>query len=188
MSLRRSYADNTGRRPAPGVRGRLVVVELNQGWLGSKELLRREVGQTPTGNCLWCDDHPDIVDALLPGRRHTAVNLLEQFGKALEFDLCTCATNEDAPSGATGFVDVIDLEGSIVFPHFSDLGSVLRTEDDAMTSDGIVDRNCCWSQIIHIYEATDGLLTEQCKTLVPGEFFEDSPWHEQSVTVSKVVV
>ncbi len=30
-----------------------------------------------------------------------------------------------------------------------------------MTSEGIVDRNCCWSQIIDIYKATDGLLTEQ---------------------------
>ena len=155
---RSATVDNRRR---PGVQGHLVVLKPNQGWLSSKELLRSKVGQTPTGNCRCIDNHPDLVDALLPGRRHVSVNLPQQFGKVFEFDLSTRAANEDAPSRAGGFVDVIDLEGNIVIPQFAYLGSVFRPEDYVMTSEGIVDRNCCWSQIIDIYKATDGLLTEQ---------------------------
>src|ERR1035441_7720927 len=111
------------------------MTDLGQGWLGSEEVLRGEVGQAPTGNCLRCDDNPYLVDALLPGQRHIAVDPPQQFGKPLEFDLFAGATNEDAPSRATVFVDVVDLKGNSVFPQPAYLGPALRTEDDSMTSD-----------------------------------------------------
>jgi hypothetical protein len=105
--------------------------------------------------------------------------------KVLEFDLFTGATNEDAPSRTAGFIDVVDLEGNIVFdPQSAYFGSILRTEDDAMTSEGIVDRNCCWSQVVHIDEPSDGLLPEQRETLVRRQVFEGSPCHGQSVSAS----
>lgn len=66
--------------------------------LRSKEILRDEVLQPPTGNGLGSDHHPDIVDALLPGQRHIAIYALEDVGEVLEVDVLACATDEDAPS------------------------------------------------------------------------------------------
>ena len=78
-------------------------------------------------------------------------------------------------------VDVIDLEGNIVFPQGLYFGSVVRAEDDVMTSDGIVDRNGGWSQVVRIDEAADGFLAEQRKAFVPGQVFELAFRHGKSV-------
>jgi hypothetical protein len=66
--------------------------------LRSKEVLRDEVLQPPIGNGLGSDDHPDLVDALLPGRRHTAVYPLEDLGKVLVVHFFAGATDENTPS------------------------------------------------------------------------------------------
>src|ERR1019366_5149710 len=131
---------------------------LSQDRCGLKEVFEGEVCQAPTGNRLRCNNHPDLVDTLLPRQRHVAVDPDQQFVKVLEFDLFTGATNEDAPSRTAGFIDVVDLEGNIVFPQCTYFGPILRTEDDAMTSEGIVDWNGCRSEVVHVDEPSNGLL------------------------------
>jgi len=98
---------------------------LSRNRFGSKEVLVDEVCQAPTTNCLRCDHHPDLVDTLLPGQRHVAVDPAQQFVKVLEFDLFTGATNEDTPSRTADFIDVVDLEGNVVFPQSPYFGSIL---------------------------------------------------------------
>jgi hypothetical protein len=152
-----------------------VCVCTRRGWPGSNEAFNGHVCQAPPGNRLWRDHHPDLVDALLPGQRHIVIDPPQQLGNAFHFDLFAGATNKDTPSRSTGVIDVIDLEGDAVAPQPAHFGSVLRAEHDVLSSNGIVDRNGCWSQVVRIHEPADCSLPEHRETLVPGQLFEGSP-------------
>jgi len=107
------------------------------------------------------------VNPLLPGLRYDVVDLSYQFGQAFEFDFFSSTTNEHAPSRVVGRIYVIDLEGDIPFLQAAHFGTCLRTEDNRISSHGIVDRDGGWSQFVLIDEPTDDLLPEQSEALVP---------------------
>src|ERR1035437_10898631 len=158
-----------------------VCIRPNRGWPGSKEFFKDNVCQAPSGNRFWCDHHPDFVDVLLPGQRHVAIDPPHQLGTAVHFDLFGSATNEDAPSRATGVVDVIDLEGDTVVPQTAHFGPILRAEHDVLASDGIVDWNGCWPQVVRIDEPAEGLWPGQHEPLVPGQVLGCAPGQGESI-------
>ena len=67
----------------------------------------------------------------------------------------------------TDRIYVINLKGDIPFMQTAHFGTCLRTEDNGISSDGIVDRDCGWSQFVLIDEPTHDLLSEQREALVP---------------------
>jgi len=107
------------------------------------------------------------VNPLLPGLRHDVVDLSYQFGQALEFDFFSGTTNQNAPSRVVDRIYVINLKGDIPFMQAAHFRTCLRTEDNGISSDGIVDRDCGWSNFVLIDEPTDDLLSEQREALVP---------------------
>lgn len=107
-------------------------MEQSQDGCSSKEVLVGEVCQSPTGDCLRCNQHPDPVTTLLPRHRYTAVGAVQHFEEALEFHLLTGAADENTPSRAVCLIDVVDFGGNVVFPQCTYFGSTLRTDNDAI--------------------------------------------------------
>jgi hypothetical protein len=62
---------------------------------------------------------------------------------------------------------VINLKGDISFIQAAHFRTCLRAENNGISSDGIVDRDCGWSQFVLINEPTHDLLSEQREALVP---------------------
>lgn len=127
----------------------------------------RGVCQAPSAYALRSDHDPYAVNPLLPGLRRGAVDLSYQFGEALEFDFFSGTTNQNAPSRVADRIYVINLKGDIPFMQAAHFRTCLRTEDDGISSDGIVDRNGGESQFVLIDEPTDDLFSEQHEALVP---------------------
>ena len=130
-------------------------------------IVRGDVCQAPSADHLGSDHDPDVVNPLLPGLRHDVVDLSYQFGQALEFDFFCGTTNQNAPSRVADPIYVINLKGDSLFMQAAHLRTCLRAEDNGIPSDGIVDRDCGWSQFVLIDEATDDLFSEQREALVP---------------------
>ena len=82
---------------------------------------------------------------LLPGLRRGAVDLSYQFGQArfdyFGFDYFGGTTNQNAPSRMADHIYVINLKGDIPFNQAAHFRTCFRTKDNAISSDGIVDRN-----------------------------------------------
>ncbi len=119
------------------------------------------------------------MTTFFPRQRDFAVGPVQEFVKTLESNLFTRATDENAPSRMVNSIEVVDLEGNIVFPQCTYFGSTLRAEDDVMIGEDIVDRNRCRSQVVHIDEPSYGFLPEQFETLVGRQSFKWSLVHEQ---------